>query len=209
MKMTNTIVSCDKLNVEADIATRVPELKREIAGLNDEKKLVDQFIAAMGSGKASAKHLATIFVRVIGDKKDGFDVNLISQVCNRLDKSGDAQGVTAIKRIYGAIFVGGKVAPTKDKQIAFKSKGAVVDVTALDRLVAAQFSGLSIRSTLVARVIDAQKDDTPKTPTQIASGGVKAARTAKLTLAAYLATVEATWKAQELEAANKAATKVK
>jgi hypothetical protein len=208
MKMTNTIVSCDKLNVEADIATRVSELKREIAGLNDEKKLVEQFVNAMGSGKASAKHLATIFVRVIGDKKDGFDVNLISQACNRLDKAGDAQGVTAIKRIYGAIFVGGKVAPTKDKQIAFKSKGAVVDVTALDRLVAAQFSGLSIRSTLVARVIDAEKPEPKSADDKIEAWAALCVKEG-ISDAHAIAKFSASLKASRLDRANKAATKAK
>jgi len=203
--MTNVIVSCDKLNAETELAIRVAALKQEIAGLSDEKKLVDQFVTAMGSGKASSKHLATIFIRVIGNKNDGFDVNLISQACNRLDKAGDAQGVTTIKRIYGAIFVGGKVSINKDKSgIAFKSKGSVVDVTALDRLIAAQFSGLSIRSTLVSRVLNTEKAEPKPVDERIESLAALCVKDG-MSDAHAMAKFEASLKASRLERANKAA----
>jgi len=130
--------------------------------INDVKTVEDNFVNAMGSGVAAAKHLATLIDTCVNGGV--FDTRSIAIVVNRLDKKSDANGSRAVRQIFAAIFTGATFAKSKDKKsIVLKLKDKMVDESALDRLAEGVTGGLSIRSTLVKHV----KGDTDKAPVEL------------------------------------------
>jgi hypothetical protein len=202
MKMTNTIVSCDQLAfIDAQIAKDKPEVSTR-----DVEKA---FLRAMGNGVGATKHLIHLFK--IATDPSNQDVRPISNVLNRLVSDGDTTGARVVRVIFKLVFTSGMVRKAKDDTLVLSIKGddgVVVDTDALDRLVSAEKDKLNIRDTLVNRVRgEVSKPDV--TLKSVSDSSAKRAIALKASRAAFLAACAASYDAQVLEAANKAATKAK
>ena len=79
---------------------------------NDIKSLENKFVNNMGSGIAASANLFEL-VRTTMNSEDG---RPLASAIARLTKKGDTQGVTAVKAIVGAVFVGAKLKKAKDKK---------------------------------------------------------------------------------------------
>jgi len=155
---------------------------------NDIKSLENKFVNNMGSGIAASANLFEL-VRTTMNSEDG---RPLASAIARLTKKGDTQGVTAVKAIVGAVFVGAKLKKAKDKKtLILDISKADVDNFAYSRFAAAIHPDrkLSLRSTLVKEVLNKKKPSKVELP-KSAEAFVKRMNKEGFTKAAVIAAIQ-------------------
>ena len=117
---------------------------------NDIKKIENDFVKNMGSGKVAAKHLLALTINAVmnGDSRN------IASALFRLRKNGDDNGARSTQQIVSIVFPEAKTKIAKDKKSLVITLGDKIDKDALDRFTnAVSNDNLSIRgSALIAAI---------------------------------------------------------
>ncbi|MGB1270154.1 MAG: hypothetical protein ACPG45_10500 [Flavobacteriaceae bacterium] len=155
---------------------------------NDIKSLENKFVNNMGSGVAAGANLFELVRTTINSE----DARPLASAIARLLNKGDTQGVTAVKAIVGAVFVGAKLKKAKDKKtLILDISKADVDNFAYSRFAAAIHPDrkLSLRSTLVKEVLNKKKPSKVELP-KSAEAFVKRMNKEGFTKAAVIAAIQ-------------------
>jgi hypothetical protein len=155
---------------------------------NDIKSLENKFVNNMGSGVAAGANLFELVRTTINSE----DARPLASAIARLLNKGDTQGVSAVKAIVGAVFVGAKLKKAKDKKtLILDISKADVDNFAYSRFAAAIHPDrkLSLRSTLVKEVLNKKKPSKVELP-KSAEAFVKRMNKEGFTKAAVIAAIQ-------------------